>query len=236
MRDRLEHSRGLRSELLDAGARYIICFFDENSLDRWDSFASHDDATSDYIFLLSWLMEDQSLGIIAKPKKPSDLLARIAGAASLLERASDTGRWRLIRDLDAATYPAHIARAADLSVGRLGGLTASLEARLAGVPSVLVDAQGLRDHPFYAWGHGSVVFTDWAELRNAVEKLRADGKYPPGFGDWTPALEELGAEHTTGSRRMARYLIAAFDALRSGGTREDALRIADGTLGDAGSV
>ena len=222
-----ESFRETRKELQQSGAEFVLCFFDENSVDRWDVPASNSEAAKEYTFLLEWLLEDPTLGLVIKPKKPTDLYHRLAQISRLIDRARRTGRCTFLTgdSLAGNVYPAQAALAADVAVGRLGADTAALEAQLAGVPALLVDEIALRHyHPFYEKGRGHVVFADWEELRSAVETYRTAPETHPDFGDWSPWLDDLDPfRDGKASQRMGHCINSVYEALEGGASREEAL-------------
>jgi hypothetical protein len=220
-----------RKELQQRGAEFVICFFDENSVDRWDVSASNSDAASEYVFLLEWLLDDPTLGLIVKPKKAADLFLRLDSISSLIDAARNTGRCKFLLASDTIVgnvYPAEAALAADVCIGRLGADTAALEARLAGVRALLVDGLALRhSHPLYERGVGSAVFDDWEAVRSAVTDYRMAPDEHSNLGDW-PWLDELDPfQDGLASQRMGRYINCAYQALASGASREQALDLAE---------
>ena len=225
----LNRSKEGRKQLHDNGASFILCFFDESSVSRWDIFASDEDATRDYEYLLQWLLSDPTLGIVFKPKKSRNLFQRIASVSGLIEEARQTGRCKLLTsdNLVGNIYPAEAALMADVCIGKLAASTAALEARLAGCPTVLVDVEGFRNHPFYGWGRGRVVFEEWESLRVAVERYRSRPAAYPEFGDWSPALNDLDPfQDGQASMRMGLYLSWVYEALKEGASKQDALALA----------
>ncbi len=215
-----------RKGLQENGARFIICFFDENSLDRWDLFHWDKDAADDYEYLLKWLLDDPSLGVVFKPKKSSNLFQRISRLSTLLAQAERTGRCLFLTSdtLVGSTYPAEAALISDLCLGWITGSTAAIEARLAGVPTVLIDPVGFHSHPFYSWGRGRIIFEGWESLRLAVEKFRDAPSSHPEFGDWTPGLHELDPfRDGQASVRLGLYTGWVYDALKQGASMESAL-------------
>jgi hypothetical protein len=225
----LDRIKEVRERLQDKGARLILCFFDENSLDRWDYYATHDDATNDYEYLLKWLLDDPTLGLLFKPKKSKDLYRRIARVAGLIDQAERTGRCTFLMSdtLVGSMYPAEAALAADICIGKLDGSTAALEARLAGVPALLIDIDGFLSHPFYAWGRGRILFSDWESLRSAVEQYRAAPQARPDLGDWSPGLSDLDPfQDGQASLRMGLYIRSVYEALERGEPKERALALA----------
>ena len=218
-----------RKQLQDHGARFILCFFDENSFNQWYFPTWDEDAVADYEFLLEWLLADPTLGIVFKPKKSPTLFQRIAQVSDLTDRARATGRCKFLTSdtLVGSIYPAEAALMADVCIGVLGGTTAALEARLAGVPTVMIDSEGFRSHPFHAWGHGRVVFDNWESLRAALEQYRAAPEAHPDFGDWSPGINDFDPfQDGQASLRMGLYIQWIYEALKNGASRQEALSLA----------
>jgi hypothetical protein len=182
-----------RKKLQDNGARFILCFFDENTLNRWDIASSDEDASKDYEFLLRWVLADTKLGLVFKPKKSMTLFKRISRVSGLINRAVQTGRCLFLTSENTYgnVFPAEAASIADICVGQLLGNTAGLEAFVAGIPTVLIDPERLLAHPFYAWGRDRIVFNNWESLRAAVEKYRMAPKAYSDLGDWSSGLKDL---------------------------------------------
>lgn len=218
--------REARARLAAHGATWVIAFFDENSVDAWHSAFTHVSAALDYEFLLHWLFEDPTLGLVLKPKKSGNLVERVAPVAALLERAIGSGRCVLLAGdtLVGSTYPAEAALMADVAVGKLTGGTAALEAWLCGKPTLLVDTDGFRDHPFWEWGAGTVVHRDWPSVRSAIERYRRDATEGSRFGDWSPAGNELDPfRDGRAAARMREYVLALALALDAGASRAEAI-------------
>lgn len=223
----LERVRERRERLQANGARFVLCYLDENSVDRWDWFSTSRDAARDYEYLLQWLLADPTLGIIFKPKKSVDLRSRLASIRDLIADAEQTGRCQFIisKSLVGSTFPAEAALSADLCIGKLSGTTAALEAALVGSRSVLVDTEGFHFHPVRTWGLDRVVFEGWTDLRAAVERFRSDPGGFPRFGDWTPGLRDFDPFlDGRGSQRMGTIIVSLLEALQSGVPRREAIR------------
>ena len=220
------HWRVARGHLLARGVRYVITFFDENSLDGWHSAYTNADASLDYEFLLRWLLEDPTLGLVLKPKKSSNLLERVAPAAQLIADGLRTGRCLILASetLVGSTYPAEAAMMSDVVIGKLTGSTAAFEAWLCGRPTVLVDTEGFRDHPFWRSGDGTFVYPDWPAVRRAIESHRRDPLASPSFGDWSPVADEVDPfRDGRASSRMREYVFELAEALDRGASRAQAL-------------
>ncbi len=216
----------LKSQLHRAGARFILCFFDENSSTRWDMYASHADAMQDYTFLLQWILADPTLGLLCKVKYSTCIFQRIAPIADLITQVQRTGRcvWLTSDAGVSSIFPAEAAMAADCCVGKLIGSTAAFEAQLVGVPAVLIDTEGFRVHPLRSLGIGRVVFNDWPSLKEAVERYRRDPSSIEGFGMWNSMLNELDSfRDGRGTARITDYLAWLLEEFSKGRSRDEAL-------------
>ena len=218
-----------REQLIKKGAQFIMCFFDENSIDRWDMPVPHELAAEDYEFLLQWLLEDHTLGVIFKPKRSHNLFERILRISDLIERASNTGRCLfLMSDTTLGSiYPAEAAFMLDLCIGKLSGTTASFEAHLTGVPTILIDTERFDWHPFYEWGEGQIIFDNWETLRQRVEAYRLNPKGIPELGDWSLGRQYLDPFWDgQATQRMGAYIQWLFNATAEGQPKNVAMKIA----------
>lgn len=217
-------SKVVREKLQRAGARRILAFFDENSLDdaRWQR--GHEFMRTNYRFLLQMILSDQTIGLVLKPKTPATLRRRLGDVAELLQQAEATGRCFIWEDgvLQGTYPPAVAALSADVAIhGHLSAATAGMEAALAGVPTLLLDREGWSPSRLYQLGLGRVVFSDWAELSSALaEHWRRPGGIP-GFGDWSKMLDEIDPfRDGRAAERLGMYLQWLLDGLKAGQSRE----------------
>jgi len=213
------HAAQIRDSLQQHGATRIIAFTDENSLNdsRWHT--GHELQRQHYAFLLEQVLANPWLGIVVKPKVPSNLRQRLGPVARLLARAEATGRCYVYETgvLHGTYPPVAAALASDVAIhGHLCGATAGLEAALAGVPTVMMDLEGWSVSPLYRLGVGRVVFTDWPSLWKGCLEHWAQPGGVPGFGDWQPLLNELDPfRDGRAAERMGTYLqwlLEGFDA------------------------
>ena len=217
----------IRSDLARHGAEFVISFFDENSVDLWYVNGTHEEPREDYEFLLQWLLEDPTLGLVIKPKAATTLIARLGPVAELLERAQETGRCRIFMSdrVVGETYPAKVALMSDLSVGIAMGGTAALEARLVGLPTVLKEHNGLVSGIVKGQDTEQILFDDWAALRRAVGKWRAGDPLFTGLGDWSEFLADLDPFNDgKASERIDDYISDLYAALAQGIGKDQALK------------
>jgi hypothetical protein len=218
-----------RAQLMENGAQFIICFFDENSIDRWDMPVPHIRAAEDYEFLLRWLFNNDTIGIVFKPKRSHDLFERLSSIADLIGPARDTGRCVFLTSNTTvgSIYPAEAALISDLCIGKLTGATAAFEAQLSGVPTLLIDAEGFDWHPFYEWGEGQIIFDNWETLRQRVEAYCLNPKGIPELGDWSPGRKYLDPfSDNRATQRMGAYIQWLLNAITEGQPKNVAMKIA----------
>jgi len=221
----LERISQNRNMLKKNGAEFIVCFFDENSLNRWDIFHSDDDAASDYEFLLRWLLDDPKLGLIFKPKVSTNIFKRIKSISGLIDGALKTGRCKFLTSdtIVGGIFPAEAALMADICIGWLTGSTAALEAHLAGTKSVMIDLVGINSDA-YCWGENSVIFKTWENLQNAIFKYRSDPNAWPEFGDWSAGLDDYDQfRDGQASLRMGQFISWIYRSLKRGDSKQEAL-------------
>ena len=215
----------MRHTLQQNGAKHILAFYDENTLDdgRWNN--GHHWTQENYAFLLEKVLAEPWFGLVLKPKSPRTLRRRLGPVAELLERAEATGRCYVYEA--SGTYqgsypPATAALAADVAVhGHLYAATAGMEAALAGVPTLLLDREGWPASPLYRLGAGQVVFQDWNALWEACQHQWTTPGGIPGFGDWSPMLEELDPfRDGHAAERMGTYIHWLLQGFQAGLDRE----------------
>ncbi|MCL0053648.1 hypothetical protein M1N45_01445, partial [Dehalococcoidia bacterium] len=113
-----ERAAEIRNDLVDRGARFIVCFLDENSTDDQRVGPSHPSRAENYRYLLEKLLADPSLGLIFKPKKPNTLRRRLGSVSELLDAALATGRCYLYEEgiVSTENLPCEASSAADVTV------------------------------------------------------------------------------------------------------------------------
>jgi hypothetical protein len=214
----------LRDKLERHGARRILAYTDENSTDdpRWQT--GHQFMRENYAFLLGKVLAKPWFGLVIKPKAPRTLWRRLGPVAEILERAMATGRCYVYEDgaIQGWYPPAAAALAADVAVhGHLCAASAGLEAALAGVPTLLLDREGWPVSPLYRLGVGRVVFKDWDTLWEALVEHWASPGGIPGFGDWSPMLNELDPfRDGRAAERMGTYIQWLIEGFKAGLDRE----------------
>ncbi len=220
-------AEGVRRKLMAAGAKRIVAYFDECASQdaRWG--ISCRCLQEDYIFLLEKVLRLPWLGIVFKPKLAAKLRRRLGAVNELLRKAEQTGRCIVIEvgNFCSAYPPALAAMAADVAVqSHLLAGTAAVESALAGVPTLLLDREGVPGSLFYRLGTGKGVFHSWEDLWKACEEIWQMGGDFRKQVDWTDLLPELDPfRDGRAAQRMGEYVRDLLTGLREGRSREDVL-------------
>lgn len=218
-----QEANHLRTRLQSLGAKRIIAYFDENSVDdsRWS--LGHNLTQENYAYLLNKVLAIPWLGLIFKPKVFSSLRKRLGNVADLLDRAQETGRCFIFEEGDTfgAHPPAAAALAADVAVhGYLFSATAGVEAALTGTPTLMLDREGCRKSPFYKLGQG-VVFNNWNDLWKACQEHWKTSGGIPGFGDWSSMINDIDPfRDGRAAQRMGTYLEWIMEGFKANLPRE----------------
>jgi len=221
-----QQAAALRWRLERQGAIRVLGLTDENSADdaRWHT--DHAFIRAHYAFVLERVLANPWLGLVIKPKVPATLRRRLGPVAELLRRAEATGRCVVYESgaVHGSYPPAAAALASDVVIhAHLCAGTAAMESALTGVPTLLMDGEGWAASPLYRLGPG-VVFTDWEALWKACEAHWRRPGGVPGFGDWTPMLDELDPfRDGRAAERMGTYLQWLLEGFRANRPRDAVL-------------
>lgn len=215
-------SAALRRTLQDAGARFVLCYFDESVQQHKYGLISERDHEAELLALLEELEADASLGVIVKVQFQRNAPSRLPAIASAVEKARATGRYL---ELSRGSHrnnilPAEAALAADLSIGHAIGGTAPFEAALAGRRAILLNPYGIADGNQRHYSRVDVMFGALSEALPAIASFR--GGTRPELGDWSRILPSLDPYRDGKAAHRLRHVldtIAGADA----GTSSSAL-------------
>lgn len=209
--------------LRSRGARFVISLFDTNY--GINTHSSKKTVANFYRSFLQWLIGDPELGIIIKSKKPA-IIKNMQDIHPLLESAIGTGRCIRMSN-EWGMLPAEASRGADMAVG-MDFSTAVIESFLSGCRGVDYDTIHLKDHEFYKWGYGNIIFDDMPKLIDALKKYKKDPKSAPGVGDWTPFAGRLDPFRDGKSgERIGSYMGSLLDGLGKGYGRDEVIKHAN---------
>ena len=92
------------------------------------------------------------------------------------------------------------------------------------MPTLLYDPEGCPTSPFYDLGVAKIAFTDWETLWSACLQHWSESSGTPGFGDWTPILDDLDPFRAgRAAERMGNYVDWLLDGFRAGLDRDSVM-------------
>jgi hypothetical protein len=189
-----ERAAEWRRRLERSGARFVICYFDENvGPPSKYGFMAQSELDDELRELAQLVLDHHDVGVIFKSQfRKRSPTARLP-ADSVLRDAMATGR---VIELCVGThrnivFPAEAALASDLAIGHLIGATAALEAALAGTRCLLINLNGTRTAHDEVYAKGRIVFHSLAEALRAATMLRAGDPAYRSLGDWSEFIHEF---------------------------------------------
>ncbi len=215
-------SKKYRQQLLNEGAEFIICLFDQNNpIERplWNQ-----EVEKLYRRLLELVIKDKKLGLIIKPKKINPKV-KLSAIASLLQEAETTKRcFVLMGD----TFPNEASQASDLAIGVSVASTPTVEAALAGAKCITFDLESHYEHPFYKEGHHKIVFDDLDEMFETIARFRLEPLSRKGFGDYSFILPEIDPfrDHKA-SERIGIYIRVLLEEFVKGHNKARVINVAN---------
>ena len=185
---------GWRRQLERAGARFIICYFDENvGPPSKYGFMAQSELDAEIRELAQLVLINHDVGVIFKSQFRKRSPTVRLPADPVLRDAMATGR---VIELCVGThrnivFPAEAAFASDLAIGHLIGATAALEAALAGMRCLLINLNGTKTANDDLYARGQIVFRSLSEALQATTLFRAGHPAYLPLGDWNSFIHEL---------------------------------------------
>jgi hypothetical protein len=170
-------------------------------------------------------LENDWLGVIFKPKVARTLYERLGPVSELLDKAKSTGRCFVYdetsRDLTTAS-PLLAGLSADLCIhGHLSSGTAALECALAGLPTLLIDREGVPNSKLSELPVGKVVFRDWSTAIKSALIYFVNPEVDVEFGSWERIINELDPYRDgMASMRIGSFLNSLLRGFKDGIPRE----------------
>ena len=188
-----ERARTCRRRLTEAGARFVLCYFDETVEHHKYGLIDAEAQRGDILALLTLLRDDPSVAVVVKTQYLRNSPSRVAGLAADIAAATRTGRYlELLHGVHRNTVlPAEAALVADITIGHAVGGTASLEAALAGVRSIMLNPYGKLDGNSPLYAQADIVYPSMGAALEAIREYRAGVPSRRGLGDWSPILRHF---------------------------------------------
>ena len=182
-----------RKKLNQAGAKFIICFFDESVQDgRW-GLVSKKEHLEEIRKLAETIIADPTMGLIVKSQYMRNSPSQMYPDDKIIEAAKATGRYlELMEGVHRnEIYPTEAALAADLCIGHKFGATAALEAAIAGVRTVLLDSYGTRKFSDSIYAQADIVYASMDSILMAIAGMRKRLEANEKLGDWSHILHHF---------------------------------------------
>jgi hypothetical protein len=179
-----------RRQLADAGAQFVIVYFDENVGPATYGFIALEELQAELELLAALVIADPTVGVVFKSQFMKNAPSvRMAGNPTFAA-ALATGR---MLDLFAGRHrnvvlPCEAALTGDVVIGHGVGGTAVIEAALAGRRGILVSDDRMRTKHDELYRGLLVTYPSFAGVLEAISAFR---RGEPGFaalGDWSPRL------------------------------------------------
>jgi len=177
------HQKSLRQ----AGANFIVCYFDETvQHDRW-GLVSKDDHLRELHTLAQCVLDDQSFGVVVKSQFMFNSPSKLYPDDKLLKKAIQTGRYLELKEGFHRNdiYPSEAALIADLCISHKFGATAALEAAIAGVKTVLLDSYGVKTLFDSIYCKADIEYKNIDLLMRAIANYRQGDISSKNLGDWS---------------------------------------------------
>jgi hypothetical protein len=181
-----------RRALEVAGARFIICYFDESvQADCWGAI-SRDEHLSDFLALARWVLNKGDRGLVIKSQfarnSPKTIFAghpvfkELIASGRYVELGSGIGHRNTV-------FPVEGSLIADLSIGHLVGATAALEAAVAGKRAVLLNPKGIVTDHDLIYRKANIMYSRLSDLLMDLDiKLQAGSFDKSDLGDWSKII------------------------------------------------
>lgn len=201
-----------RAKLVAAGARFVVCYFDENVWADKYGFTHLNAHVEDLRLLAKSVLEDPTLGVIFKTQFRKRSPVSMMCDDPLFREAIGTGR---IIDLQSGFHrntvlPAEAAKASDIAIANLVGATAALEAALCGTRCVLINPGDVETENDAAYAKNpNLVFPSLGYALDHITKYRKGDCEKTLLGDWSKVFECLSLTSDGRAAERIRNLVVS---------------------------
>lgn len=202
-------SEALRKQIQKNGAEFIICYFDENiQIDKYGLIHALD-YQEDICKLLQLVINDKTIGLIIKGQFQHNSTISQGIPEVIYLSAKSTGRFYELSHGEHRNciFPVEAALAADITIGHAIGATASLEAAVAGIRSLIINPYGIKTNNDQLYQKAHIVFDSLDVAMDAIEKYRKRDKGYANLGDWLPIIDHFDPFRDKGASKKLREIV-----------------------------
>jgi len=188
-----EKARKHRQIMKRAGAKFIVCYFDESvQHDRW-GLVSKDDHLREIHTLAKMILTDPTFGVVVKSQFVFNSPSLLYPKDEIIQAAKSTGRYlELVKGVHRNDiYPTEAALVSDLCISHKFGATAALEAAIAGVKTVLLDTYGTRTFWDVVYAQADIEYGSIDALIAAIVRYRGGNAADQDLGDWSSIIHNF---------------------------------------------
>ena len=190
----VQHKSRIHRETLErAGAKFIVCYFDENvQHDRW-GLVSKNDHLGELHALAEMVVSDPTFAVVVKSQFMFNSPSQLYPNDILIKQAKETGRYLELKEGIHRNniYPTEAALVADLCIGHKFGATAALEAAIAGVRTILLDRYGTKTLWDSIYSQADIEYESMGSLIEAINRYRTGDINSQALGDWSPIIHHF---------------------------------------------
>jgi len=185
-----------------------------------------------YNFFFQWLIEDEQVFLIIKPKRNY----AIPVDEYLLDESLSTKRLEII-DNPFQVSPANFANKSDMVVSTGAFFSSALMECIAfGARGIFYDYPNLRslEPELYAWGENKVIFSDMDQMMTALKEYKANPANHPSLGDWSEHLDDIDPfRDNRGGERIGTYMRWLLEGFERGLNRQENIHEANRLYAEA---
>lgn len=198
-----------RLQLEAAGARFILCYFDENAFRGKYELVLREDLLEEIRTLLMLIVNDSSWGLVIKSQFQRHSPIQFPELAEWRAAAESTGRYLelthgTVRNI---VFPAEAALVSDVALGHAVGATAALESALSGTRTILLNPYGMKTENDALYAKADIVYPSLDAALEAVRDYREGKPERAGLGDWSSILPQFDPFRDGQAGRRLRALL-----------------------------
>ena len=189
-----ERAQKCRAKMEKAGAKFVICYFDENSSTAGNyGSISPADHIRDLLALMQLVLDDPSVGLVIKALLIEASPRFIDEISAVRKSVEATGRYvelmyGIRRNI---VFPAEAALCADLAIGHAEGATAVLEAALTGTRGILLNPYGITGANDSLYAKANIIYPSLVEAVEAIRAFREGAPEQRDLGDWSLIIDQF---------------------------------------------
>ena len=188
-----ERAQNCRTKLEKAGAKFIICYFEENWLVAPYGLIAPRDHMRDLLALMQLVLDDPSVGLVLKSKLTMASPRFLPAISAVRESVEATGRYveLMYGNRRNIVFPAEAALCSDLAIGESAGATAVLEAALTGTRGILLNPYRIAGANDALYAQADIVYPSMVETLEAIRAFRAGEPEHQNLGDWSSIIDQF---------------------------------------------